>query len=334
MSTSQLVKPIPGNPLDQKRGPFKFIPRNLHISNTNYLALQKIRLKGLYLRKLIDERSFDYYEIEAEEEITYKTFKNKKLFKTLKHLKVPCAYRSYIHDSFKYSRNLKSFSLKSDLASRLSRVAFSIRRLPKQVQMIRLRVREYEHVTNSNIYEVAKSIRVFHRLKYFYRWYELGERNDTPIPRELRTYDDSVSRLKNLEKIIYNPHHDELRGLQRAMIRGSVFPRITGLKLSLLNERFPDQDRQEEEAGLDEEIWVNYENLTKTQEPSYRLIRDAFRMVYGRKEDDPEYPPRLAKLRHNQEETKSESAEPQVPLEMDQNFLRYFIKREKTRQFY
>jgi len=333
MSTSKLVKPIPKadskGPPDQRRGPFKFIPRCLRISNTNYKAFETIRVKGLYLRKLIDDRGFDYYEIETEEEIAYKTFKNKKLFKTLKYLKVPSAYRTYLHDSFKYAKNLKSVAIKSDLASRLSQIAFSIRRLPRKVEMLRLCIRESE-VTKSDIYEVAQSIRILPQLKYFYHKYDLEETDEKQVPRELRIYDQSVSRLKNVKQIIYNVHNNERAGLQRAMIRGSVYPGITGLKLKLLNPRYGDAYR---EPVIEEEKQIDYEHMTKAQKRACREIQRQFRIDTARIEDDPEYS-KLAKPHNYQEEIESEPSEPQAPFVPNEDFVANCIAREKTRLFY
>jgi len=303
----------------------------------NFLAFKKICIKGLYICKLIDER--DYDSDDAEEELVYKSVKNKKLFKTLKYAGIPSACRSHIHESFKYSKNLKSLYLSSYIdETSMSRVAFSIRRLPKNAQIIRLRLMKGDHVANPDIYKIAKSIRVLRQLKYFYRWYALEDTTRKQVPKELRTFDQSVSRLKNMDKIIYNVHENERLGLQRAMSRGSMYPGITGLKVCLSIENFVNQGHFmmfiDGETSQIEEAPFDFENMTRAQERVYGLVQQGLRLVLEVAEDDPEYPPILTKPVNYQKDIEIDEDMRREPLVVDQKFLANIIMREETRPYY
>ena len=113
--------------LDQKpRGSYRFIPRNLRMETYDYIDFQKVQIKGFYVRKLIhlQNRTYDNFE-----ERIYKTFKKKKMFKTLKHATVPAGSQTYIPENLKYSKNLKSFFLISEIDTiRLSQIVLLIKK--------------------------------------------------------------------------------------------------------------------------------------------------------------------------------------------------------------
>ena len=85
--------------------PYKFLTRNLNISDENGNVFQKVCLKRVYLKKIIDKRRRG----SDPDEKVYRPFKKNKLFKALTAVQIPCIHQSYAHESFKSSKLLKSF---------------------------------------------------------------------------------------------------------------------------------------------------------------------------------------------------------------------------------
>ena len=72
MSSKKSIPPLP-----PKRPPPQFLLRNVKISDENAQVLLKIRLKRLYLKKVIDDTDRRTYEL------VYRFFKNNRLLNPL-----------------------------------------------------------------------------------------------------------------------------------------------------------------------------------------------------------------------------------------------------------
>jgi len=269
-----------------RRPPYRFLTRNLRDFGSNYQVFQKIFIKRLYLNKLIDDRD----ESLTPEEIPYPPFKHNKLLKTLKYIQVPSVHKSYVHESLKNAKNLKGFGVDSySNDTSLAKIAFYLKKLPKETQIISLQIFKDDPVPNRDFYKIAKSIRILRKLENFYRWFML-ENNRTHVPRELRTYNQSVSRLKKMKKVVYQIGSNEQPGFQRAMRRGFVYPQITGIKIFLSAEELPNYFRLEPyfdpETSHDIDPHSEFEHLTGIEQQTYRMVQDEIRREDEEQGDD------------------------------------------------
>ena len=280
-------KSIP--PLPPKRPPPQFLLRNVKISDENAQVLLKIRLKRLYLKKVIDNR------IDTDRrtyELVYRFFKNNRLLKAVKSLQIPVIRQLYAYETLKSSKNLKKFSINADDEdTNLAKIAFYLKRLPPDVQTITLYLSRFDDIIPKDLYNIAKSLRRLRKLQYFYRCYFLENNiNKTYITKELHTYSKSVSRLKNLDKVVYIVGRDEQPGFQRAMRRDIKYPGITELQMRLSASQLPYYNRMARYFDPDESCNVDppsyFDNMTEVKEYIYQVVLDEVRHDDAEKNDD------------------------------------------------
>ena len=216
-----------------KRGPYKFLPRNLRVSVLDDRIFQKICAKGLYLRKIIDTRC-------DGPESVYIPFKRNKLFKTLQYARIPSVCQHYFHENLKNSKNLKGLFINSEIdETSLKKIALTLKKLPAAVLNIKLRIlKEQAIVSQKEIFNIAKSIRLFPKLEYFERKYDFDLEGEY-APMELKLYNQAASRLKNVKKLMYKVSQNSLNSVKKTMGEGVSYPNITGLDLSITAEEYP-----------------------------------------------------------------------------------------------
>ena len=281
------TKSIPSRP--PKRPPPQFLLRNLRISDENAQVLLKLRLKRLYLKKLIDNRVETYGRTY---ELVYRFFKNNKLLKAIKHAQIPVICKVHAHEALKSSKNLKKFSINADDEdTNIAKITFYLKKLPPKVQTISLVLSKFGDVAPKDLYNIAKSLRRLRKLQSFHRCYFLEDnRNNTYITKELHTYSKSVSRLKNLDRIVYTVGGDEQPGFQRAMRRDIEYPGITELQMRLSANQLPYYNRMAMYFDPDESGNVDppsyFDNMTEVKQYIYQIVLDEVRQDDAEKHDD------------------------------------------------
>ena len=267
-------------PQDPRKTPYKFLPRSLRLSSkTN--AFRNCRVKGFYLKKILDycpdEDEFEGVDFKLVSHV----FKNKKIHKTLRHVKIYSFFGSYVHQCLKASKNLQTYEL--EFCERNTEIiTFALRRLPANIQSVCIIVNQDAPVKKEDVYHIARSIRRFHKLQSFQR--ELmehpGRNNGCYIQKELAIYSRSVKRLKEMKRMTYSPtEDDECAGLQRALRRGFVYPGITGLNLYLWkNQNLGDM--------IDEDLFLDFEKMTPHEQNIYRRVKNEIRERDKAKNDD------------------------------------------------
>jgi len=283
----ELTSESPSFPAPQ-RAPYKFLTRNLTITVTENIwgPFQKVEIKGLYVKKLIWPRAYEYnkYSSNPFHQELFPLLKNKKIWKTLKHVEMPYLCHGDLDDFLKAfkilkaSKNITSFSINSQgLDTHLPQVAFYLRSLPAQVQKIKLRIKNKDLSADDEIfYKVAKSIRFLPKLQCFDRCYDLPGKNQSYLPKELQIYKRVMSRLPNLKKFVQNVSPFEQHEFQKLMNAGGVSPGITDLKLHLSLFDFPfyllrDPQEYQDSHDHDESFENSQDQMEEGMKPYYRF---------------------------------------------------------------
>ena len=277
------------NPTQKQRAPYKFILRNLQAFNNFLTSLQQVRAKRLYLKKMIDER-----ERETDsKEILYKPFKSNKVLKTLTNVQLSSYLHPYAQETLKSSKRIKEFRICSFTdETEMNKIAICIKRLPATVELLRVNaVKRDLMTTTKNFYKIAKYIRRLPKLQDFHRWLLLEtERKRNHVSKELRFYDQSLSRLKRMKNFMYSLGHNEIFCLQRTMRKGEVYPRISGLKMFFTADEVPDYQlldpffEAEDSQDLDESY--DFENMNKVEQRFYHKIVAGIKKEDAGMEDD------------------------------------------------
>jgi len=271
-----------------KRPPYKFLTRNLKVFYEDSIAFNQIRIKRLYLKNLIDDRYID----EDLKGINYRTFKQNKLLKTLRHIQISSTHKTDIHESLKNSKNLKIFSIDSMTEkTKLNTVAFYLRRLPPaHLQTIKIHLMKDSERNPQGYFKVAKCVRFFPKLENFYRRYRIYSDNQQHVQRELLTLNKSVSRLSKMKQLIYSVGDAEQASFQRVMRRDFAYPGITGLEMFLSYEGLPSYEHMirllDSETSHDLDISSDFEDMKPTELRSYHLVQDEIQKMDTEKKDD------------------------------------------------
>ena len=270
-----------------KRPPYKFLTRNIKFCHEDNLAFNQIRIKGLYLKKFVDDRYTDH----GFRGIDYRVFKNNKLFKTLRRVHISSVNKTIIHESLKTSKSLKVFSIKSmSRKTRMDIVAFYLKTLPVDIQTVKVHLFKDNQRNIEGYYQIAKSIRRLPKLQNFYRWYMIKNNNQKHVQRELLTYNKSFSRLPKLNQARYILSSSEQSGFQRSMRRDFVEPWITGLNMYLSYEGFDQYERMEPfllaETSHDLGLSFDFDQMDAGQRRRYRRIQGDIQRADEEKKDD------------------------------------------------
>jgi len=121
----------------------------------------------------------------------------------------------------------------------MGNIALAIKRLPVQVQSLKLKVTKTGPVVQKGLFNIAKAIRRLPNLQHFERNYQLDTTKDF-VEEELRAYNQSVSRLENLKMVHYSLGPNEQLGFQKIMKKGVKQPEISGLRVYLSANELPD----------------------------------------------------------------------------------------------
>jgi len=290
---------------------FKFILRNIHINGQNPKVLQKIYLKGLYLRKLIDSRS------ENPLYPNHKRFKANKCFKTLKSIRVSLISFPFICESLKSAKNLKNFCVSTfTRKTNAIEIASCLKKFPAKIKNIQLSVSLTSIKIDEDFVKVAKCIRIFPKLQCL--------QPTLPFTRELVTYNRSISRLKEIEKMtLYIPSCNKT-SFQRAMRRDIMCPGVTTLKIGLNALDFPDFHRLRPFFSRESKDQIyhppNFGNLNKRQK---RTLEKVLEKIKYSDEDHPH------DLDNNDAINNSFESEPD-----DEDFVAKCEMREQMRPFF
>jgi len=271
---------------------YKFLPRSLKIGNQDEAAYRICYVKRFFFKRLRDSRDEDLYRTDYR--LISRLSKNSKYLKTLRSSQISSFLQPSLLDKLKMSQNLihYSFSFESE-ADITERIVFYLKRLPSPIQTIHLEIFRSASIPDADFYNIAKSLRRSHKLQTFSRSHYIDSDNhENMVPRELRIYSQSVSRLKDLNQMSYNVNADDQPGFQRAMRRGFVYPGITGLKISLNPHALPHFHQtelffepEEPEQDIDFSFSFDLKNMTGGQKRVYRRIQDDIRREDEEKND-------------------------------------------------
>jgi len=105
---------------------------------------------------------------------------------------------------------------------------------------------------------------------------------ETSVPKELKVYTQSISRLKEIKKVAYNCGIPEQNSFQRAMRRGVAFPGITKLSIPMVAELFENYNAMVPHFEVETEstthvLDIDFENLTENQQHAYRIVQDGIK---------------------------------------------------------
>jgi len=267
------------------------------------------------------------------EEDIYKPMKNNKLFKTLKHVQVSSLYGNYSYERLKIAKNLKSFHIDTYFSrenSGMKRLAFYLKKLPKDVRVINLENNRGLHHNHRDFYKIAKSIRFLRKLESFRRYYLI--RSEKHVEKEMMIYSQVASRNKNIKELVYELSEDEQAGFQRTMRRGGLkYSGITGLKFSLESSGFPDYEQMRpffaaetnNEEDL-EETFSDFKYMNEDEKNAYKIVQHNLKRRDEEKEDDI--------VGQNQQEL--EILEDEQPPGVPESFLAKILMLEEIKPFY
>ena len=314
-----------------KHPSYKFLTRNLKMTCEECEDFKRVCIKRLYLKKIAHESG----PKAASQEIVYRPTINHKIFKTLKHVHLPSLDNpAYVHQKFKNAKNLKILHVDSYFVREkgLEKFAFYIKKLPINIQVINLDVSKGEHKVRKDYYDIAKSIRYLPKLQAFRRYFYFDSQQ-RHVEKEMMTYSQSASRLKNMKELVYDFEFFEQSGFQRAMRRGLVYPRITGLKMYMNEHYLADyyklQSYFEAESSDDEEYsFLDFKDMNKNQKRAYKMLQNDIKIEDEEKNDD------LVLKNNPQEDFDSPDENVQFPKGISQDFIANSIMREQIKPFY
>ena len=229
-TTSPAPNYHPHNPSQRSPPPpYKFLARNIKIRTNDLLVFKKIYLKGLCLRKLLDERSYP----SGLKEI--RSNKNRKLFKTLLQAQISSTAHSYALESLKASKNVHTIILNIKIqGAKMDRVALFLKQLPPRIQALCLDIDIYGHFAEKDRIAAARLIRYFRQLEYFSLSTSSPNRPKMyRVSKELKVYRKSISRLKKLKQTAYYVNATDLMSFQKIMRRNEIHHEVTRLHINL-----------------------------------------------------------------------------------------------------
>jgi len=193
-------------------------------------------------------------EFDNFKEACYRSLRNNKLLKTLRHVEIPSDFQSYAFESLKGSKRIQTISVSldnqitarnGDNCIRFQKLAHYIKRFPVSIHTIHLDIFEKSNIMNQAIYDLARSIRFLPNLKYFQRHCRFdNEFAMNHVAEELRIYNKSVRRLKKMDGMAYRVGKNESDSFKRAMRNGNMsYPMISALRIDLDSSDFPNYDR-------------------------------------------------------------------------------------------
>jgi len=195
--------------------------------------MQKIRLKGLYIRKFSQKHDHTGHFWPTQAPV-------RKLFKTATHYHMTSNNHHYLCQIFKNAPKIQHFSFEGDFSEYLLRnLSHYLTNLPKKTLSIKLLAISITPVNESEIYKIPMALRYLPYLQYFQKNF-VFERNTTEVPKELEFYDFYTRRLRNLKNLICLHHTEEQKGLHEAL-KGEEqeqYVRITGLGMYLIPTNF------------------------------------------------------------------------------------------------
>jgi len=226
IKVTRASKQLPGKPK------YQFILRNIRFNPGNNQLLKKINLKGLYVHKIIEEGYYNDEE-EAGTETAHQRYIRSKLFKGLRHIKIASLQRPYWQETLKRAKGLRSIKIHpTDNFGDLGPIPKFIKRLPKDVEDVRIDIYKQEAVLCKYIYQIPKKMAYLRNLKIFKRSL-LVDGDESYVSKELGWYNKSAGRLKRLEKLEYDQCSSEQKGLHKFMRGNKMNPAITVLKMYL-----------------------------------------------------------------------------------------------------
>jgi len=171
MNSKNIRKPLSSSsPPPEKRPPYKFLQRTLKIDNQDPVAYQIFHVKRLHIKKLLDPQEHSVYRINYK--FISKLFKDTKLTKTLHHAHVSSFLEPYVHENFKNLKRLRKYTFCFHTDRKPTNgILLNLKKLPPQVQEIRLEVSGIKSIAPTDLYRISKYIPRFHKLKLFRRIY-------------------------------------------------------------------------------------------------------------------------------------------------------------------
>jgi len=214
----------------------KFIPRNLFLEKNPDLIMQKIKLKGLYIRRFFQKNDHSYGA--SIKNTFHKEHLNTKSFKITTHLQMPSSNHHYWCQIFKHSSKLKHFSFEGNYKENLlQNLSHYITKLPKRTIFIKLTAVAIIPIDETEVYKIPKSLRYLPFLQHFEKAFHF-ERTSTSLPQETKLYNYYTKRLRSLKNLICHHHIDEQKGIHALMAEDEEYTQITGLGIFLVPGNF------------------------------------------------------------------------------------------------
>ena len=236
MQSPQLTKQTHSLHETSKKPKFKFLQRNLIFTRDNLRILKKANLKGLYIRKLVEEEPEENEE-QTLSQASSRPYIRSKLWKGLRHLQIASLQDPYWQETLKRSKSLSSIKINlQDQFAILHLIPRFIKRLPKETKYLKINILKYEDECKY-ILRIPRMLSYLRNLRFFKRNINFDSEEEY-VARELELYKKHTSRLKNLKRLTYDQSPKEQLGLQKFMEGNVENSAVTGLKIYLRLWRF------------------------------------------------------------------------------------------------
>lgn len=235
--------------------PHKLLRRTLTFNPANQKLLQKIKMKRLFLKKIIELPR--YKSQQAPLLPSRPHFPHPKTLKGLTQAQLTSFTQLYWLEGLKSVKTLHKLKIHPQKHSKVDHVLKYLKKLPKRVKFIDLRIENEPELRHSHVAKIYKNLASFREVRAYKRSLKLDEEDGEYVEKEYKLMSRYIKRLPNMSALTYKQNVYDQIGFQRVIRNEEACPWMTGLVMVLAGEVFRsyetvrDTFEQEESDGSD-----------------------------------------------------------------------------------